>query len=211
MKNINKCKNILIITGIILLIVIVGGATYAWITYTTGNIMIGGNTRCFNINFVKGKDITGNIGPIDTSNYVTNNTIKLSSVMGYAPVSIELDGKCSGITGTGTIKLNVSSISNAYTSEGNSYGALKYVVAEYNPNTCSDSDLNCLVNRLFNYTSSGTISSTGTFNIHTVSLNPGVKNNFLVIIYLDSDLVGNDIAGAIVSASISATANQNVE
>lgn len=211
MKNINKRKNIIIITGIILLIVIVGGATYAWVTYTTGNIMIGGNTRCFNINFVKGKDITGNIAPIDTSKYVTNNTIILSTTMGFAPVSFELEGKCSSFTGTGTIKLNVSSISSAYTSEGNSYGALKYVVAEYNPNLYNDSTINSLANVLFNYTSSGTISSTGTFNIHTVSLSPGVKNNFLVILYIDSSSAGNDISGATITASISATANQVVE
>ena len=211
MKNINNHKNIWIIIAITLLIVIVGGATYAWITYTTGNIMIGGNTRCFDISFVKGKDITGTIGAIDTSNYVTNNTIKLSTAMGYAPVSFELDGKCSGITGTGTIKLNVSSISTAYTSEGNSYGALKYVVAKYNPSLYADSSINSLANQLFSYSSSGTISSTGTFNIHTTSLNPGVKHNYLVIIYLDSDLVGNDIAGATVSASISASASQTAE
>lgn len=197
-----------VIIGILLLVGLVIGGTYAWITFTTGEISVAGNTHCFNINYVKGKDIQGNIAPINEDSYLTSSTIKLSTLMGSAPVSMELDGICNLLSGIGTIELNINTLSDAYTSIGASYGSLKYVVAEYDPSLYADSTPTSLKNHTFKYIRRGVISETGTIDIHTQYLKAGVKHNYIVIIYLDSNLVGNDIIGASVSASVSARASQ---
>lgn len=200
----------LVIISIVLLLVLAIGGVYAWLTFTTGNIIVAGNTHCFNINYTKGNDIIGNIGAIKEEDYLTSNTIKLSTLMGLTPISLELDKRCNKISGIGTIELNVNSLSNAYTSEGNSYGSLKYVVAKYNPNLYTDSTIQYLKNQTFTYIRRGNITSTGTMDIHTEYLSPGDKHNYLVIIYLDKNKVGDDIIGANISATVSAKADQFV-
>ena len=205
-----KKKARVLIISIVLFLVLVLGGVYAWITYTTGNVIVAGNTHCFNINYVKGNDITGNIGAIKEDDYLTGNTIKLSTLMGFAPVSLELDKRCNKVSGIGVIELNVESLSNAYTSNGNSYGSLKYVVAEYDPTLYTDSTLKYLKNQTFRYIRRGIISETGTMDIHTEYLYPGEVHNYLVIIYVDKNLVGDDIVGANITATVSARADQFV-
>ncbi len=208
MEKNNKIK-ILIISSVLLLILVLGGV-YAWLTFTTGNIIVAGNTHCFNINYSKGNDIIGNIGAINEDDYLTASSIKLSTAMGFSPVSMELDKRCNKVSGIGTIELNVNSLSNAYTSNGNSYGSLKYVVAEFDPNLYTDSTIQYLKNQTFTYVRRGIISEEGTMDIHTEYLSPGDKHNYLVIIYLDKNKVGGDIIGANISATVSAKADQFV-
>ncbi len=208
--NENKKIRLLIISLVFILVLVIGGA-YAWLTFTTGNIIVAGNTHCFNINYTKGADITGNIGAIKEEDYLTANTIKLSTLMGFTTISMELDKRCNKVSGIGTIELNINSLSNTYKSNGNSYGSLKYVVAEYNPSLYTDSTMQYLKNQTFNYIRRGIISEEGTIDIHTEYLNPGDKNNYLVIIYLDKNKVGDDIIGANVSATATARAEQFVE
>ena len=207
MKKNNKIK-LLIISSVFFLILVLGGA-YAWLTFTTSNIIVAGNTHCFTINYTKGADITGNIGSIE-EDYLTFNTIKLSTLMGFTPISMELDSRCDKVSGTGVLELNVQSLSTAFTSNGNSYGSLKYVVAEYNPNLYTDSTIQYLKNQIFTYIRKGTVSSTGTMDIHTEYLNPGEKHNYLVILYIDKNLVGNDIMEANITATGTARAEQFV-
>ena len=206
----NKSKKKKLIVLIILLIVLGVGGTFAWLTFTTGNIIVAGNTHCFNINYTKGNDIVGNIGAINEEDYLNGNTIKLSTAMGFSPVSIELDKRCKRVSGIGTIELNINSLSNAYKISGNSYGSLKYVVAEYDPSLFTDSTIKYLKNQTFTYIRRGIISEEGTIDIHTEYLSPGDKHNYLVIIYLDKNKVGNDIIGASISATVSARADQFV-
>ena len=206
----SKKKKLIILSIVLLLILSIGGV-YAWLTFTTGNIIVAGNTHCFNINYTKGADITGNIGVINEEDYLTANTIKLSTAMGFTTISMELDKRCNKVSGIGTIELNINSLSNTYKSNGNSYGSLKYVVAEYNPSLYTDSTMQYLKNQTFNYIRRGIISEEGTIDIHTEYLNPGDKNNYLVIIYLDKNKVGDDIIGANVSATATARADQFVE
>ena len=205
----SKKKKLIILSVLFIMILAIGGV-YAWLTFTTGNIIVAGNTHCFNINYTKGNDIIGNIGAIKEEDYLTGNTIKLSTLMGFSPVSIELDKRCNKVSGIGTIELNVNSLSNAYTSNGNSYGSLKYVVAEYDPTLYEDSTIKYLKNNEFTYIRRGIISEEGTMDIHTEYLSPGDKHNYIVIIYLDKDKTGDDIIGANISATVSARADQFV-
>ena len=205
-----KKKIKLLIIGSILLLLLVLGGVYAWLTFTTGNIIVAGNTHCFTINYTKGADITGNIGAIKEEDYLTGNTIKLSTAMGFTPISMELDRRCNKVSGIGVLELNVESLSTAFTSEGNSYGSLKYVVAEYNPSLYTDSTIQYLKNQTFTYIRRGIISGTGTMDIHTEYLNPGEKHDYLVIIYIDKNEVGDDIIGANITATGTARADQFV-
>ena len=205
-----KKKIKLLIIGSILLLLLVLGGVYAWLTFTTGNIIVAGNTHCFTINYSKGADITGNIGAIKEEDYVTGNTIKLSTAMGFTPISMELDRRCNKVSGIGVLELNVESLSTAFTSEGNSYGSLKYVVAEYNPSLYTDSTIQYLKNQTFTYIRRGIISGTGTMDIHTEYLNPGEKHNYLVILYIDKNVVREDIIGANITATGTARADQFV-
>ena len=205
-----KSKNIGIIIGIVLFLGVIGGITYAWLTFTTNNILVSGNTHCFTINYSKGADIAGNIGAIREEEYVTGNTIKLSTAMGFTPISLELAKRCSKVSGIANVELNVNSLSEAFTSEGNSYGSLKYVLAEYDPSSYTDSTIQYLKNETFTYVRRGIISGTGTMNIHTEYLEPGEVHNYLVIVYIDKNLVGDDIIGANVTATVTAEADQFV-
>lgn len=205
----NKKIKLLIISSVLFLILAIGGV-YAWLTFTTGNVIVAGNTHCFNINYTKGADITGNIGAIKEEDYVTSNTIKLSTAMGFTPISMELDKRCNKLSGIGVLELNVQNLSTAFTSEGNSYGSLKYVVAEYDPSLYTDFTIQYLKNQTFNYVRRGIVSETGTMDIHTEYLEPGVKHNYLVILYIDKNMVGDDIIGASITATGTARADQFV-
>ena len=205
----NKKIKLLVLSSMLLVLLAVSGV-YAWLTFTTGNVLVAGNTYCFNINYTKGADITGNIGVIEEDDYLTSGTIKLSTAMGFTPISMELDKKCKKLSGTGVLELNVQSLSTAFTSAGNSYGSLKYVVAEYDPSSFKESTAKYLKNHTFNYIRRGIVSSTGTMDIHTEYLNPGEKHNYLVILYIDKNLVGNDAIGASITATGTARAEQFV-
>ena len=205
----NKKIKLLIISSVLFLILAIGGV-YAWLTFTTGNVIVAGNTHCFNINYTKGADITGNIGAIKEEDYVTGNTIKLSTAMGFTPISMELDKRCNKLSGIGVLELNVQNLSTAFTSEGNSYGSLKYVVAEYDPSLYTDSTIQYLKNQTFTYIRRGIVSETGTMDIHTEYLSPGEVHNYLVIIYLDKNMVGDDIIGASITATGTARVDQFV-
>lgn len=65
----NKGKIIGSILGIILFVLLVAGATYAYITWTSEPIKNVVNSKCFDIYYTKGTDITGSIMP---SNDYTN-------------------------------------------------------------------------------------------------------------------------------------------
>lgn len=208
MKNNKKIK--MIVISLITIFALSVAGTYAWITFTTSYIFVGGNTHCFDINYTKQSDITGNIGIINENDYLTSSTIKLSTVMGYTYISLELDESCYKTSGVGVISLNVDSLSSAFTDAGNSYESLKYVVASYDSSLYAEPTIEYLKNQTFNYLSKGIISSTGTIDIHTENLSPGEKHEYLLIIYIDRNKTGDDIIGASVTASSATRVNQFV-
>jgi len=60
MKNKNLIRTII---GVMLLIGVVAGATYAWFAWQSSNINITGNTGCFDIIYDKGEDIGSSDSP----------------------------------------------------------------------------------------------------------------------------------------------------
>ena len=100
-----KNKNIIrTIVGVLVLILLVVGVTYAWFTWKSSNINIAGNTGCFDIVYDKGQDI----GSVD-SPYGLKSTCTYSEGAS-ASVTMNIDSKC---TTTGVASINL--ITNNFT------------------------------------------------------------------------------------------------
>ena len=136
---------------------------------------------------------------IDSNNKFT---IKEGIALTYANIGIK--STC-GIEGYGSLYLNITSLSDAFTT-GNSVGALKYAILK-NTSTSTVSVAN-LLNQSFNIEKKGTITSTGTKKILTKQLSNTEVNKYIIVIYIDKSLSGNDILGTSFSGKISANANQ---
>ena len=138
---------------------------------------------------------------IDSNNKFT---IKEGIALTYANIGIK--STC-GIEGYGSLYLNITSLSDAFTT-GNSVGALKYAILK-NTSTSTVSVAN-LLNQSFNIEKKGTITSTGTKKILTKQLSNTEVNKYIIVIYIDKSLSGNDVIGASFSGKISADANQGI-
>ena len=197
-----------LILGIIILLVL-GGVTVAYLTWSSNKINIGLNSDCFTIDYTKGGDINNaSVKLMNESDLIDSNnkfTIKEGIALTYANIGIK--STC-GIEGYGTLYLNITSLSDAFTT-GNSVGALKYAILK-NTSTSTVSVAN-LLNQSFDIEKKGTITSTGTKKILTKQLSNTTVNKYIIVIYIDKSLSGNDVLGSSFSGKISATANQGTE
>ena len=194
-----------LILGIIILLVL-GGVTVAYLTWSSDKINIGLNSDCFTIDYTKGGDINNaSVKLMNESDLIDSNnkfTIKEGIALTYANIGIK--STC-GIEGYGSLYLNITSLSDAFTT-GNSVGALKYAILK-NTSTSAVSVAN-LLNQSFDIEKKGTITSTGTKKILTKQLSNTTVNKYIIVIYIDKSLSGNDVIGASFSGKISADANQ---
>ena len=194
-----------LILGIIILLVL-GGVTVAYLTWSSDKINIGLNSDCFTIDYTKGGDINNaSVKLMNESDLIDSNskfTIKEGIALTYANIGIK--STC-GIEGYGSLYLNITSLSDAFTT-GNSVGALKYAILK-NTSTSTVSVTN-LLNQSFDIEKKGTITSTGTKKILTKQLSNTTVNKYIIVIYIDKSLSGNDVIGASFSGKISASANQ---
>ena len=194
-----------LILGIIILLAL-GGVTVAYLTWSSNKINIGLNSDCFTIDYTKGGDINNaSVKLMNESDLIDSNnkfTIKEGIALTYANIGIK--STC-GIEGYGTLYLNITSLSDAFTT-GNSVGALKYAILK-NTSTSTVSVAN-LLNQSFNIEKKGSITSTGTKKILTKQLSNTEVNKYVIVIYIDKSLSGNDVIGASFSGKISASANQ---
>lgn len=194
-----------LILGIIILLAL-GGVTVAYLTWSSNKINIGLNSDCFTIDYTKGGDINNaSVKLMNESDLIDSNnkfTIKEGIALTYANIGIK--STC-GIEGYGSLYLNITSLSDAFTT-GNSVGALKYAILK-NTSTSTVSVAN-LLNQSFNIEKKGSITSTGTKEILTKQLSNTEVNKYIIVIYIDNNKAGNDILGASFSGKISATANQ---
>ena len=194
-----------LILGIIILLVL-GGVTVAYLTWSSDKINIGLNSDCFTIDYTKGGDINNaSVKLMNESDLIDSNnkfTIKEGIALTYANIGIK--STC-GIEGYGSLYLNITSLSDAFTT-GNSVGALKYAILK-NTSTSTVSITN-LLNQSFDIEKKGTITSTGTKKILTKQLSNTTVNKYIIVIYIDKSLSGNDVIGASFSGKISADANQ---
>ena len=194
-----------LILGIIILLAL-GGVTVAYLTWSSNKINIGLNSDCFTIDYTKGGDINNaSVKLMNESDLINSNnkfTIKEGIALTYANIGIK--STC-GIEGYGSLYLNITSLSDAFTT-GNSVGALKYAILKNtSTSTVSVTDL---LNQSFDIEKTGTITSTGTKKILTKQLSNTEINKYIIVIYIDNNKAGNDVIGSTFSGKISASANQ---
>ena len=197
-----------IIIGIIALVLVIIGTTYAILTWTSTKINLGLNSGCFTIDYTKGQDISGNLKLLNESDLISNNKFTIKNGIGISAVNIGINSTCT-IEGYGSIYLNVTNISDAFTT-GDSKEALKYAVLSNTSTitTPSSVTVDSLLNQSFNIVSSGSITSSDTITLLTKQLSNTEVYKYLVVIYVDNALAGNSVTSATFSGNISADANQ---
>ena len=201
-------KKKLIILGVIILILAISGLTYAILTWTSSKINIGLTSGCFTIDYTKGQDISGNLKLLNESDLISNNKFTIKNGIGISAVNIGIKSTCT-IEGYGSIYLNVTNISDAFTT-GDSKGALKYAVLSNTSTitTPSSVTVDSLLNQSFDIVSTGSITSSDTITLLTKQLSNTEIYKYLVVIYVDNALAGNSITSASFQGNISASANQ---
>ena len=201
-------KKKLIILGVIILILAISGITYAILTWTSSKINIGLTSGCFTIDYTKGQDISGNLKLLNESDLISNNKFTIKNGIGISAVNIGIKSTCT-IEGYGSIYLNVTNISDAFTT-GDSKGALKYAVLSNTSTitTPSSVTVDSLLNQSFDIVSTGSITSSDTITLLTKQLSNTEIYKYLVVIYVDNALAGNSITSASFTGNISADANQ---
>lgn len=198
----------LIVLGVLALILIISGITYAILTWTSSKINIGLTSGCFTIDYTKGQDISGNLKLLNESDLISNNKFTIKNGIGISAVNIGIKSTCT-IEGYGSIYLNVTNISETFTT-GDSKGALKYAVLSNTSTitTPSSVTVDSLLNQSFDIVSTGSITSSDTITLLTKQLSNTEIYKYLVVIYVDNSLAGNSITSAAFTGNISADANQ---
>ena len=207
MESMEK-KNKLIILGVVILLLIASGLTFAILTWQSSNINIGINTNCFTINYAKGNNITGSLKLINEEDLISNNKFTIKEGVGVSGVNIGIKSTCS-IEGYGNILLNITNISDVFTT-GDSKGALKYAVLK-NTSTITDPtqiSTTSLLNQSFDIEKKGSIDTSGTLKLLTKQLSNTELYKYIIVIYVDNNLAGNDVASATFQGNISADAVQ---
>ena len=201
-------KKKLIILGVIILILAISGLTYAILTWTSSKINIGLTSGCFTIDYTKGQDISGNLKLLNESDLINNNKFTIKNGIGISAVNIGIKSTCT-IEGFGSIYLNVTNISEAFTT-GDSKGALKYVVLNNTSTitTPSSVTVDSLLNQSFEIVAKGSIESSGKKLLYKMELSNTEINKYIIVIYVDNFLAGNSITSATFSGNISSEAEQ---
>ena len=192
MEN-KKVKIYGIALGVILFILLVSGLTYAILSWRSSNITIAGNSECLEVDSVKGSDITGSdLLLLDESEIINNNRITITSGMVVTNITAKLKSSCT-IDGYLTINLKTTTLNSGFTSSGNSTGALKYVLASYDPSTYTTVSTSALNGKTFNITKTGEITSTGTLKVLDDRLLKNTTFGYLIVFYIDGDKANNDV------------------
>ena len=187
-----KIKTYGIILGVILFVLLIAGFTYANLAWNSKSIVISGKSNCLEVESVKGSNITGgNLLLQDETSIISNNQITIKNGMVITNVTAKIKSTCS-ISGYMTLNLNVTNLSSAFTSSGNSTGALKYVIASYDPSTYSTVSTTALNGKSFDIIDTGSITSTGTIKLKEENLSKTETKAYLVIFYIDGDMANND-------------------
>ena len=207
MKDYTKKQKILIVLGVSLFILMGSGLTYAGLMWATSNpINIGLTSGCFEINYTPGGAINNaNVEVMNESTLINNNKFTITDGIALTYANIGIKSTCT-IEGYGSLYLNVTNLSNAFTT-GSSKGSLKYAILN---NTSSSTNLTVagLKSQSFDIVKKGTITSTGTINILNKQLSNSTQNKYLIVFYIDGSKIGNDVVGASFAGTISADAHQ---
>ena len=201
-------KNKLIILGVIILLLVASGLTFAILTWNSTMIKLGINTNCFAIDYTRGGDITGSLKLINEEDLISNGKFTIKEGVGVSGVNIGINSNCS-IEGYGNIILNITNISSAFTT-GSSKGALKYAVLKNTSTITTPSDISTtsLLNQSFDIEKKGNIDTSGTLKLLTKQLSNTELYKYIILIYVDNNLAGNDVTSATFQGNISADATQ---
>ena len=196
----------LIVLGVLALILIISGITYAILTWTSSRVNIGLTSNCFTIDYTKGNDIANaSIKELNESDLISDNKFTIKEGIALTYENIGIKSTCT-IEGYGSLYLNVTTLSNAF-STGNSKGALKYAVLD-NTSTTNTVTVASLLNQQFNIVSTGSITNTGKITFLTKQLSNTKLNKYLIVIYADVSKIANDAMDASFNGTVSADANQ---
>ena len=201
-------KNKLIILGVIILLLVASGLTFAILTWNSTMIKLGINTNCFTINYAKGNNISGSLKLINEEDLISNGKFTIKEGVGVSGVNIGINSNCS-IEGYGNIILNITNISSAFTT-GSSKGALKYAVLKNTSTITTPSSISTtsLLNQSFDIEKKGSIDTSGTLKLLTKQLSNTELYKYIIVIYVDNNLAGNDVTSATFQGNISADATQ---
>ena len=201
-------KNKLIILGVIILLLVASGLTFAILTWNSTMIKLGINTNCFTIDYTKGNDIGGSLKLINEEDLISNGKFTIKEGVGVSAVNIGINSNCS-IEGYGNIILNITNISSAFTT-GSSKGALKYAVLKNTSTITTPSSISTtsLLNQSFDIEKKGSIDTSGTLKLLTKQLSNTELYKYIIVIYVDNNLAGNDVTSATFQGNISADATQ---
>lgn len=196
-KNIVKT-----ILGVLLLIILVTGVTYAWFTWKSANISISGTTGCFDIVYDKGQDIGTEDSPyglMPSCDY---------SGGASAEVTVNIDSAC---TTTGVASINLKSNSFTLYDGTNAFNrsdkVLKYQVVEVTTETVDDvaTTTETAIDGCTGY-----ITSTSSVSLCEVDLSY-TATTYKVYLYLDCNTVTTSYIGSTYSGYIQTVATQIVE
>lgn len=210
MSDKKKVKVIGTVLGIILFCLLIAGFTYAWFTWESNKINVGGNTSCFDINYTKGNAVTEDLLLVDANSLVTDTTITIKKGMAVTNINANKSSSCSKIDAKLLVSLVPSAIPTGYQTGNSSEGALNYAIISYNPATYSTINSTALNNKTFAILKTGAIKSTSTIEnvIEETFANDGTMLNYLIVFYVDGNKVNNSIADLNVKINILATAKQ---
>ena len=109
-ESIKKSKVIGSLLGIFGFIALVAGATYAWLTWRSNNIIIAGSTECFDVVYYR-KDLGTAQNPAKIkfmTNYNRDNLNQVVENPQYAEVGLSLDPRCTNVAGLGKLYLTTN-------------------------------------------------------------------------------------------------------
>ena len=191
--------------SLLLIVIILSGFTYAVLTWTSTKTNIGINTDCFTIDYTKGNNITGKLKLLNESDLISeDNKFTIKEGVGLSYANIGIKSTCN-IEGYGKIILNITNISDAFIN-GDSKGALKYAILS-NTSTGTVS-VDTLKDQSFDVIKKGSITSSSKMDILVKQLSNTTGYKYLIVIYVDNALAGNDVASGTFKGNISAEAYQ---
>ena len=202
-------KNKKLVLGIVLGVLLISGITYAILTWTSDKINIGLTSNCFTIEYTKGNDINNaTINLLNEEDLISNNKFTIKEGMALTYANIGIKSSCT-IEGYGSLYLNITSLSDAFTT-GSSKGSLKYAVLK-NTSSVNTISIDNLKDQSFDIIKNASITEIGQIRLLTEQLSNTLVNKYLIAIYIDNSLTGNDVVGATFNGTVSADANQGKE
>ena len=183
-KHIKKISIKLLIISSILVFLLSIGATYAVLTWNSGNTTIAGSTLCFGIGYSKGQDIEFSV---NNRNLMVASTNFDENKAAVTYVAFRRRNGCT-LYGKGTIKVNVTSTADLST------GALKYKI----------------INSSNTQVASGSITSTGISTIYS-EFNIITAEKYTIYFWLDANYIDNSYLEATFSGTIDASARSIAE